>query len=110
MLPSFLATTLAIGLGLGSDDAKTNSPYDGGDEKYSVGRAEAFYRSKPLFVFRRLLKLFLLANAFVFKLLIDWRTDSLEENQVRSHSSRSRGETKPHSSRSREETKPFFKG
>jgi predicted unusual protein kinase regulating ubiquinone biosynthesis (AarF/ABC1/UbiB family) len=76
------AVTVAIALGFGSDDSKLGSPYDGNQEKYDVARADAFYRSKPLFVFRRLLKLAGSTNAFLLKLALDWRRGSLEGNQA----------------------------
>ena len=63
------------------DDTSVESPYDAGTSTYSVESAAQFYRSKPLFVLKRLIKLAFITGAFNFKLLLDWRFGTLQKNE-----------------------------
>ena len=47
---------------------------------YSVQKADMFYGSRPLYIFRRLVRLLNITSAFNIKLLIDWKTGNLEKN------------------------------
>lgn len=67
--------------GFGQDDSKVGSPYDAGETSYDVNQADLFYGSRPLFVFRRLVRLAKLTTTFNLKLLLDWRFGNLEKNQ-----------------------------
>lgn len=82
-LPLF--TAIVAGLvfaGVGYDDSKVGNPYDGLDApRYDVERANLFYGSRPLYVFRRMMRLLFLTAAFNWNLLIDWRTGNLAKNE-----------------------------
>jgi predicted unusual protein kinase regulating ubiquinone biosynthesis (AarF/ABC1/UbiB family) len=70
---------LIIG-GLGSDDANVGSPYDAGETKYNYKIAEEYFGKKPLFVFRRLLRLAQVTGAFNTKLALDFAFKTVDKN------------------------------
>lgn len=76
-----LATFIAVLGGWGQDDAKIGSPYEAGSTSYSKQKADLFFSARPLYVFRRLLKLGQITGAFNFKLFLDWRLNNLEANE-----------------------------
>lgn len=77
--PLFLIINfLFILIGVGQDDSKVKIKVDW--TTYSVQKADMFYGSRPLYIFRRLLRLANLTSAFNIKLLIDWKTGNLEKN------------------------------
>ena len=67
--------------GWAQDDENVGSPYAAGDTTYSKEVADRFFSSRPLYVFRRLVKLANITGAFNVKLLLDWRLGNLEENE-----------------------------
>eukprot|EP01035_Chromulina_nebulosa_P017905 gene17905-23525_t len=67
--------------GFGSDDASIGSPYLPGETMYSFKKAESYYGSRPLFVFRRLLRLARITGVFNLKLGYDYFTKNVEKNQ-----------------------------
>lgn len=80
--PLFLIINIfLILIGVGQDDSKVGSPYNEGETSYSVSKADIFYSSRPLYIFRRLLKLGQITGLFNIKLLLDWRFGNLEKNQ-----------------------------
>lgn len=81
-IPSWtmIVFVLIVG-GLGQDDENIGSPYDAGETEYNYKIAEDFYGSRPLFVFRRLLRLSNITGAFNIKLAFDYFTKKVEENQ-----------------------------
>eukprot|EP01041_Mallomonas_annulata_P007088 gene7088-14420_t len=81
-VPLFLVSNIFyVILGGWSDDRNVGSPYAAGSSTYDVQKSAQFYNSRPLFVIRRLLRLAQLTGIFNAKLLLDWRTGKLEENQ-----------------------------
>jgi predicted unusual protein kinase regulating ubiquinone biosynthesis (AarF/ABC1/UbiB family) len=81
LLPVLGATFIAVILGWGQDDDKVGSPYPPGSTTYSQPVADAFFGSRPLYVFRRLMRLGRITGMFNIKLLLDWRFKRLEENE-----------------------------
>lgn len=76
--PIFLIVNfLLVIAGVGADDSKVKVDWT----TYSVKKADMFYGSRPLYIFRRLLRLGQLTSAFNIALLIDWKTGNLEKNQ-----------------------------
>ena len=63
-------------------DPKFDAPYPSASNGYNYAKADAFYRRRHMFVLRRLLELAQLTGSFNIKLLIDWRTGKLEENEA----------------------------
>ena len=57
------------------------APYPGTATGYNVEKADSFFNKRPLFVAKRAIQLSKITNAFILKLLIDWRTGNLEKNQ-----------------------------
>ena len=81
-LPAFTLVTVVLVLaGVGYDDEKVGNPYSQSNPRFDAKLANMFYGSRPLFVFRRLVKLALLTGGFNTKLLIDWKTGNLEKNE-----------------------------
>ena len=75
--PIFLIINFILILcGVGQDDSKVKVDWT----TYSVQKADMFYGSRPLYIFRRLVTLLKLTSAFNIKLLIDWKTGNLEKN------------------------------
>jgi len=73
--PLFLIINFILVLiGVGQDDSKIKV------DSYSVQKADMFYGSRPLYIFRRLARLANITSAFNIKLLIDWKTGNLEKN------------------------------
>lgn len=81
-LPLFTLVTVVLVLaGVGYDDELVGNPYSQSNPRFDAKLANRFYGARPLFVFRRLLKLALLTGGFNTKLLIDWKTGNLEKNE-----------------------------
>lgn len=83
-LPTFLLVNVflvLVGFGQELSLESLGSPYPAGSTSYSKDAAEDFFGSRPIFVFRRLLKLAQLTSSFQLKLLFDWRTGQLEKNE-----------------------------
>ncbi len=79
---TFLVTFIAVVfLGVGQDDDNVGSPYPPGSTTYNKRIADQFFGARPLYVFRRLLKLSQITGAFNVKLLLDWRLGNLEDNE-----------------------------
>ena len=76
-----LVNIILVVFGVGQDDSKVGSPFQEGDNSYSVQKIEQFYSARPLYIFRRLLRLGKITSAFNIKLLLDWKTNNLEKNQ-----------------------------
>jgi hypothetical protein len=75
--PLFLIINfILILMGVGQDDSKIKVDWT----TYSVQKADMFYGSRPLYIFRRLVRLLNITSAFNIKLLIDWKTGNLEKN------------------------------
>jgi len=75
--PIFLIINIILVLiGVGQDDSKIKVDWT----TYSVQKADMFYGSRPLYIFRRLARLANITSAFNIKLLIDWKTGNLEKN------------------------------
>jgi len=82
LIPSVtFLTFLAVLGGFGQDDEAVGSPYPVGSTTYNKQIAEDFFLSRPLFVFRRLIKLAQITGAFNVKLLLDWKLGNLEKNE-----------------------------
>ena len=81
-IPIFtLGVFMMVLAGFGSDDESIGSPYTVGENFYSTQKADEFYGSRPLYVFRRLFKLARLTLAFNVKLASDFYFDKVTENQ-----------------------------
>lgn len=79
---TLIATFIAVLGGWGQDpDEDVGSPYAAGSTSYNKQKADMFFSGKPLYVFRRLLRLGRITGAFNIKLLLDWRFGNLEKNQ-----------------------------
>ena len=79
---TFLATLIAVVFfGVGQDDENVGSPYPPGSTTYSKRVADQFFGARPLYVFRRLLKLSQITGVFNVKLLLDWMLGNLEVNE-----------------------------
>ena len=74
---------LMILMGNKSSDSNNNDgPYDAETSIYNVKKADDYYRRRPLVVSQRIFKLVSLTGAFAAKLILDWRTGSLEKNEA----------------------------
>jgi predicted unusual protein kinase regulating ubiquinone biosynthesis (AarF/ABC1/UbiB family) len=65
--------------GFGQDDSKIGSPFTAGASTYDFNKSELFYSSRPLYVFRRLVRLARITSAFNIKLLLDWKLGNIEK-------------------------------
>lgn len=76
-----LAFMTILGFLASTNDNFIESPYLAGTATYNVNIAENFYNERPLFVFKRLLRLAKITSIFNIKLFLDWRFKKLDENQ-----------------------------
>lgn len=73
---------MAVLAGVGQDDSVVGNPYDDMEgPRYDVVKADLFYGSRPLYVFRRAMRLLFLTAAFNWNLFWDWRNNTLKENE-----------------------------
>jgi len=79
-LPIWTAFVVLLVLaGFGQDDAGVGSPYD--DEAiYNFQKANEYFGKRPLFVFRRLLRLVSITSVFNTKLAFDYFTKQIDSN------------------------------
>ena len=77
-LTTALVFTAVLG-GFGQDDSRIGNPFADGT-KYDANISNDFYSSRPLFVFRRLMRLAQKTAAFNIKLLLDWKLGNLDKN------------------------------
>ena len=81
-LPGFTLVSVVLVLaGVGYDDELVGNPYSQTNPRFDAKLANIFYGARPLFVFRRLVRLALLTGGFNTKLLLDWKTGNLEKNE-----------------------------
>ena len=78
---TFITVFLMVVFGFGQDDSTIGSPFEAGSSTYNPQKSDDYYGSRPLFVFRRLLKLAQITGNFNIKLLYDWRMGKLEANE-----------------------------
>jgi hypothetical protein len=79
-IPIFIAIVFIMVIGgFGQDDSKIGSPFTAGASTYDFNKSELFYSSRPLYVFRRLVRLARITSAFNIKLLLDWKLGNIEK-------------------------------